>query len=100
MHSRLFNRDTIVQALTLLAVAVPAMTSRAQAPEVVEHFRLIPRLSVLHQTGGFAGVETIASVNDFVREAIEFYPKLSESLMLVSWSPIAPAKFDMLRRGR
>ncbi len=28
--------------------------------------------------GGFAGVETIASVNDFVREAIEFYPRLTE----------------------
>src|SRR5688572_3814433 len=28
--------------------------------------------------GGFAGVETIAAINDFVREAIEFYPNLSE----------------------
>ena len=28
--------------------------------------------------GGFAGVETIAAVNDFVREALEFYPRLSE----------------------
>lgn len=27
--------------------------------------------------GGFAGVETIASVNDFVREAIRYYPRLS-----------------------
>jgi NADH dehydrogenase len=35
-------------------------------------------LTVVVAGGGFAGVETIASVNDFVREAIEFYPKLSE----------------------
>ena len=35
-------------------------------------------LTVVVTGGGFAGVETIASVNDFVREAIEFYPKLSE----------------------
>ena len=35
-------------------------------------------LTVLVAGGGFAGVETIASVNDFVREAIEFYPKLTE----------------------
>src|SRR5688572_15605968 len=28
--------------------------------------------------GGFAGVETIAAINDFVREAIEFYPNVSE----------------------
>ncbi len=28
--------------------------------------------------GGFAGVETLASVNDFVREALRFYPHLRE----------------------
>jgi NADH dehydrogenase len=27
--------------------------------------------------GGFAGVETLAGVNDFVREALKFYPRLS-----------------------
>src|SRR6185369_17491624 len=27
--------------------------------------------------GGFAGVETIASINDFVREAIRYYPRLT-----------------------
>lgn len=27
--------------------------------------------------GGFAGVETIAGVNDFVREALKFYPRLT-----------------------
>lgn len=35
-------------------------------------------LTVVVVGGGFAGVETVASVNDFVREAIEFYPKLTE----------------------
>lgn len=34
-------------------------------------------LTVVVVGGGFAGVETIASVNDFVREAVEFYPGLS-----------------------
>jgi NADH dehydrogenase len=34
--------------------------------------------------GGFAGVETIAAINDFVREALPFYPNLSdESLRIV-----------------
>src|ERR1700686_5260576 len=28
--------------------------------------------------GGFAGVETVGALNDFVREAIRFYPSLSE----------------------
>jgi len=36
-------------------------------------------LTVVVVGGGFAGVETIASVNDFMREAIEFYPKLTET---------------------
>lgn len=29
--------------------------------------------------GGFAGVETIAGANDFLREALEFYPHLTEA---------------------
>src|SRR6266849_8041420 len=35
-------------------------------------------LTVVVAGGGFAGVETIAAINDFIREAIEFYPKLTE----------------------
>lgn len=35
-------------------------------------------LTVVVAGGGFAGVETIAGVNDFLREAIEFYPHLQE----------------------
>lgn len=31
--------------------------------------------------GGFAGVETIAAMNDFLREALRFYPHLSEDLI-------------------
>jgi NADH dehydrogenase len=33
--------------------------------------------------GGFAGVETIAGMNDFLREAIEFYPNLNKKLIRV-----------------
>jgi len=33
--------------------------------------------------GGFAGVETAAAMNDFVREAVRFYPHLDESLIRV-----------------
>jgi NADH dehydrogenase len=33
--------------------------------------------------GGFAGVETIASLNDFVREALRFYPNLREGFLRV-----------------
>ncbi len=33
--------------------------------------------------GGFAGVETIASMNDFLRSVIRFYPHLSEKMLHV-----------------
>jgi len=31
--------------------------------------------------GGFAGTETVASINDFLREAIRFYPHLREDML-------------------
>jgi NADH dehydrogenase len=34
-------------------------------------------ITVLVAGGGFAGVETIGAVNDFLREALEFYPRLT-----------------------
>jgi NADH dehydrogenase len=37
-----------------------------------------PLLSVVVVGGGFAGVETIAAVNDFLREALRFYPGIRE----------------------
>lgn len=40
-----------------------------------------PLLSVVVAGGGFAGVETIAGINDFLRESIAFYPNLSETLI-------------------
>ncbi|MFN8573004.1 MAG: NAD(P)/FAD-dependent oxidoreductase [Gemmatimonadaceae bacterium] len=36
-----------------------------------------PLLTVLVAGGGFAGVETVAAVNDFVREALRFYPNIT-----------------------
>jgi NADH dehydrogenase len=36
-------------------------------------------LTVVVAGGGFAGVETVAAINDFMREAIIFYPRLSEA---------------------
>jgi NADH dehydrogenase len=41
--------------------------------------------------GGFAGVETVAALNDFVRDALPFYPDLSEGMlrvMLVHSGPV------------
>lgn len=33
--------------------------------------------------GGFAGVETVAALNDFLREALPFYPHLTEEMLRV-----------------
>ncbi len=42
-----------------------------------------PLLSVVVAGGGFAGVETIAGINDFLRESVKFYPNLSEEMLRV-----------------
>src|SRR6266545_2926880 len=40
-------------------------------------------LTVVVAGGGFAGVETVAGVNDFLRETLPFYPHLSEKNLRV-----------------
>jgi NADH dehydrogenase len=47
-------------------------------------------LTIVVAGGGFAGVETIAAVNDFMREALTFYPRLRQAdvrLLLVHAGP-------------
>src|SRR5437867_3781122 len=48
-------------------------------------------LTVVVAGGGFAGVETVAGVNDFLREALPFYPHLGEEnlrVVLVHSGPV------------
>ena len=50
-----------------------------------------PLMTVVVAGGGFAGVETIAGVNDFLREAIPFYGNLREEdlrVVLVHSGPV------------
>lgn len=42
-----------------------------------------PLLTFVVAGGGFAGVETVGAINDFLREAIPFYPHLDESMLRV-----------------
>lgn len=42
-----------------------------------------PLLNFVVAGGGFAGVETIAGVNDFLRESLKFYPHLGEKMLRV-----------------
>src|SRR5881227_2388428 len=41
--------------------------------------------------GGFAGVETVAALNDFVRRALQFYPNLCEDMLRVILVHSGPA---------
>ena len=42
-----------------------------------------PLLNFVVAGGGFAGVETVAGVNDFLREAVRFYPHLRKEMLRV-----------------
>jgi NADH dehydrogenase len=50
-----------------------------------------PLMTIVVAGGGFAGVETIAGVNDFLRDALPYYPNLSKSdlrVVLVHSGPV------------
>jgi NADH:ubiquinone reductase (H+-translocating) len=47
--------------------------------------------------GGFAGAETTGAINDFVREAVRYYPDLNEELIRVA--VIHPGKFLLPELG-
>jgi len=59
-------------------------------------------LTFLVAGGGFAGVETVAALNDFVREALPFYPNLCQEMLRVmlvhSGSVILPELGESLGR--
>lgn len=59
-----------------------------------------PLLNIVVAGGGFAGVETIAAINDFLRDAVKFYPHLKEEMIRVvlvhSGSTILPELGDTL----
>src|SRR5207237_8636626 len=42
-----------------------------------------PLLTFVVAGGGFAGVETAAAINDFLREALKFYPNLTAEMLRV-----------------
>ena len=54
-------------------------------------------LTVVVAGGGFAGVETIAGVNDFLRDAVKFYPNLSDELIRVVL--VHPGKYILPELG-
>ena len=57
-----------------------------------------PLLTFVVAGGGFAGVETLGAINDFVREAIRFYPNLKEEY--VKTILVTPDKFILPELGQ
>ncbi len=50
-----------------------------------------PLLTFVVAGGGFAGVETVAAINDFLRAALKFYPNLPEEMLRVVLVEFAPS---------
>lgn len=99
-HDHELRYDYLVLALgsvtnfyNLPGVAENALTMKSLTDAILLRSRLIANLenadfecsranrsrllTIVVVGGGFAGVETIAAVNDFVREAIRYYPRLT-----------------------
>ena len=105
-HSHTLEYDHLVLALgsvtnffNLPGVAERALTMKSLGDAIQLRNRLIahleeadtecaraerpPLLTFVVAGGGFAGVETIASINDFLRDALPFYPNLKEDMLRV-----------------
>src|ERR1700758_303495 len=103
-HSHTLEYDHLVLALgsvtnffSLPGVAERARTMKSLGDAIQLRNRLIahleeadtecaraerpPLLTFVVAGGGFAGVETIASINDFLRDALPFYPNLKEEML-------------------
>lgn len=112
-HAHEFEYDHLVVALgaitnfyALPGVEERALTMKSLGDAIALRNRLIecleeadpeccrvkqPLLTFVVAGGGFAGVETVAAVNDFLREALTFYPNLTEGhlrVVLVHDGPI------------
>jgi NADH:ubiquinone reductase (H+-translocating) len=77
------------RALTMKSLN-DAVTLRSRLIEQLDEadFECCPALreslmTIVVAGGGFAGVEAIAAVNDFLREAVRYYPNLSEEMIRV-----------------
>ncbi len=105
-HSHALDYDHLVLALgsvtnffNLPGVAERALTMKSLGDAIQLRNRLIahleeadtecakaerqPLLTFVVAGGGFAGVETIASINDFLRDALPFYPNLEEEMLRI-----------------
>jgi NADH dehydrogenase len=88
-ETRFFDDETRVHALTLKRLS-DALLLRNQMLGLMEAATVEPdqnnrkrQLCFVVAGGGFAGVETIGAMNDFLRETMKYYPKLNQSLLRI-----------------
>ena len=53
-------------------------------------------LTIVVTGAGFAGVETVAGVNDFLREAVKFCPNRTEEMIRVVLVEYGPVNKDLV----
>jgi NADH dehydrogenase len=89
-HTNYFNLPGLKEFSMAMKTLPDAVQLRAQLIQHLEDANseciLNDRRSLLTFVvagGGFAGVETVASINDFVRDALKFYPNLKEEMLRV-----------------
>src|SRR6266576_1559060 len=80
-----FNLPGVEESALTMKSLGDAVILRNQALAVLEVASLVEdpvirrtMLSFVVAGGGFAGVETVGALNDFVREAVRFYPNVTE----------------------
>jgi len=93
-----FNLPGVEESALTMKSLGDAVILRNQALAVLEVASLVEdpvirrtMLSFVVAGGGFAGVETVGALNDFVREAVRFYPNVTEEdvrIVLVHPNPV------------
>ena len=88
LATRAFTMKTLSDAITLRSHLIANMEEADFECGALHHTGL---LNFVVAGGGFAGVETIAAMNDFLREAVRFFAHLREDMLrviLVSAGPV------------
>ena len=96
--SNFFNLPGVEKRALTMKSLNDAVTLRSRLIEQLDEadFECCPAmreslLTIVVAGGGFAGVETVAAVNDFLREAVKYYHNLSEEMIRVVLVEHGPA---------
>src|SRR5882762_1658186 len=83
-ETNFFGMQDVAENAVTLKTLGDASLLRARALEILEAASLEPDATVRNRMltfvvagGGFAGVETVGALNDLVREALRYYPRLA-----------------------